>query len=232
MCVCPVPSPFTDWASSHTQMHKNRHTPTHTCTHSPVALLCATSSCYHGDDGLVVHHHDGVVAQWKVKGLGWHGVLCICVCQCVDSPKGEKKSYNVGTFCGQWTQTKQFASAHMPELQSEVVFRSFWYIKLNRAEHIIWSGCSTEILTCYTFKRRKRKLIIALLLGLLSNLKIPMFSHGDCMTRVIFIFETHAEQYNFSPPSSSSSSSSLSSSFYHIIVLLASCESVGSWITC
>lgn len=60
-----------------------------THTHSPVALLCATSLRYHSDDVLAVHHHDGVTAQWKVKGHMWHGVQCVCVYQCEDCPEGK-----------------------------------------------------------------------------------------------------------------------------------------------
>lgn len=57
---------------------------THTCplctrTHSPVAWLCATGSCYHGDDELTVNHHDRVMAQWEVKDHWWWGLWCVSV---------------------------------------------------------------------------------------------------------------------------------------------------------
>lgn len=68
-CVCVHVSP--------NPLHLLSPTHTHTNTHSPVALLRATSSCYHGDDELAVHHHDGVMAQLKVRGREWHGVGCV-----------------------------------------------------------------------------------------------------------------------------------------------------------
>lgn len=75
LCTPPAINKCIGLHHTHTNVLKDTHMRAHTCAHSPVALLCATPSCYHGDDELAVHHHNGVVAQLKVKGCGWHGVF-------------------------------------------------------------------------------------------------------------------------------------------------------------
>lgn len=72
-CVCLCE--FSPWYHALTETRSLIH-----CTYSPVAQFCATSPCYRGDDVLVVHHHDGIMAQGKVQVHGWLWVWDDCVC--------------------------------------------------------------------------------------------------------------------------------------------------------
>ena len=70
-----------------------KHTHTHTHMHPPpVALLGATSSCYHGNDEIAVHHHDGVMAQLKARGHRSNGLQYFWVCQWINATVLERRS--------------------------------------------------------------------------------------------------------------------------------------------